>query len=281
MKLVRLGEPGQEKPGLVDANGAYRSLEGIVDDIGGAALAPDSLARLRGIDTSTLPLVDPNTRLGPCVADVRNFYGIGRNYADHAAEAKMELPKQAVIFNKATSSICGPNDNVIIPPGGDKVDWEVEMAVVIGSYAYNVSEEDALDYAAGYCVCNDISERAWQIEGTGHGVKGKSAPTFGPIGPWLVTADEIADPHDLDLYLELNGQRVQNSNTRHMVFNVRHLISFASTFMALLPGDIISTGTPSGIGMTMNPPRWLKPGDAMRLGVAGLGDQFQTCVAAA
>jgi len=279
MKLVRFGNSGSEKPGVVDRAGGIRDLSGVVADISGATLGAGSLARLMAIDPASLPLVGAGVRLGACVGGVRNFYGIGRNYADHAAETRANLPREAVIFNKATSCICGPNDDVVIPKGAVKVDWEVELAVVIGMPAHNVSEVDALDHVAGYCVCNDISEREWQIDGTGNGVKGKSAPTFGPLGPFLVTADEVPDPQTLDLWLDLNGERVQSSNTRHMVFNVRHLVSFASKFMLLLPGDVISTGTPAGIGMTMDPPRYLKPGDVMRLGVEGLGEQTQTCVA--
>lgn len=279
MKLVRFGAAGSEKPGLIDSEGKIRDLSSVVADINGSAIAPQMLAKLRALDPKTLPVAPQNVRLGACVAGVMNFYGVGRNYADHAAETKSAIPKEAVIFSKATSCICGPNDDVIIPKGAAKVDAEVELAVVIGTAAHNVPEEKSFDYVAGYCVCNDLSERAWQLEGTGHGNKGKSAPTFGPVGPWLVTADEIPDPQNLNLFLDVNGQRRQTGNTRTMIFNVRHLVSFASKFMRLLPGDIIATGTPHGVGMSMNPPQFLKAGDVVRLGVEKLGEQNQTCVA--
>ncbi len=279
MKLVRFGEVDKERPGLIDSAGRIRDLSDVIPDISGETLGRDSLARLRAVKAESLPLVDAGVRIGACVGNVRNFYGIGRNYADHAGESGAALPVEPVIFNKATSCISGPYDDVVIPRGTEKVDWEVELAAVIGTAAYNVSKDDALDYVAGYCICNDVSERAWQIEGTGQGVKGKSAPTFGPLGPWLVTADEIPDPQALSLFLEVNGERRQNSSTKSMVFNVRHLVWFASKFMRLLPGDVIATGTPSGVGLAMKPPKYLKAGDVMHLGVEKLGEQTQTCVA--
>jgi 2-keto-4-pentenoate hydratase/2-oxohepta-3-ene-1,7-dioic acid hydratase in catechol pathway len=269
MKLVRFGEVDRERPGVIDADGRIRDLTGVIDDITG----------LKGLNAASLPLVDAGVRIGACVGNVRNFYGIGRNYADHAAETNAALPSEPPIFNKATSCIAGPNDDVVIPNGAKRADWEVELAAVIGTAAYNVPEEKALDYVAGYCVCNDLSERAWQTEGTGQGVKGKSAPTFGPLGPWLVTADEVGDPQSLSLFLEVNGERVQSSSTKYMVFSVRHIVAYASRFMRLLPGDVIATGTPSGVGFTMKPPRYLKAGDVMHLGVEKLGEQRQTCIA--
>lgn len=279
MKLVRYGELGKERPGLVDDSGQIRDLSAAVPDITSETIAPASLDLLRKLEPETLPLVDATVRIGACIGNVRNFYGIGRNYAEHAAETAMEVPKEAVIFNKATSCIAGPNDDIVIPKGALKVDAEVELTVIIGSAAHDVSEDDALGYVAGYCVCNDLSERAWQLEGTGNAVKGKSAPTFGPLGPWLVTADEIGDPQHLTLFLDVNGQRRQTGNTSTMIFGVRHLVSYASRFMVLLPGDIIATGTPPGVGLTMKPPRFLKSGDVMRLGVEKLGEQSQRCVA--
>jgi 2-keto-4-pentenoate hydratase/2-oxohepta-3-ene-1,7-dioic acid hydratase in catechol pathway len=276
MKLLRYGPAGQEKPGLLDAAGAIRDLSGVVPDIAGEALSPAGLARLKGIDPSTLPVVSGNPRLGPCISGVGKFICIGLNYSDHAAETGNPIPSEPIIFMKATSAITGPNDDVIIPKNSTKTDWEVELGVVIGSVARYVEEKDALDYVAGYCVVNDVSERAFQIERQGQWTKGKSADSFGPIGPWLVTADEVADPQNLAMFLEVNGHRFQNGSTKTMIYGVRHLVSYLSHFMSLQPGDIISTGTPPGVGMGQKPQVYLKPGDKMRLGIAGLGEQNQT-----
>jgi 2-keto-4-pentenoate hydratase/2-oxohepta-3-ene-1,7-dioic acid hydratase in catechol pathway len=276
MKLLRYGPAGQEKPGLLDAAGAIRDLSGVVPDIAGEALSRAGLARLKGIDPSTLPVVSGNPRLGPCISGVGKFICIGLNYSDHAAETGNPIPSEPIIFMKATSAITGPNDDVIIPKNSTKTDWEVELGVVIGSVARYVEEKDALDYVAGYCVVNDVSERAFQIERQGQWTKGKSADSFGPIGPWLVTADEVADPQNLAMFLEVNGHRFQNGSTKTMIYGVRHLVSYLSHFMSLQPGDIISTGTPPGVGMGQKPQVYLKPGDKMRLGIAGLGEQNQT-----
>ena len=279
MKLLRYGPAGREKPGLLDTQGRIRDLSGTLDDIAGDALTPAGIARLRGIDPESLPLVPGTPRLGPCVGRVGKFVCIGLNYADHAAESNMPVPKEPVVFMKATSSICGPDDDVEIPRGSEKTDWEVELGVVIGTEAKYVSEADALAHVAGYCVVNDVSERAFQLEGTGQWVKGKSHDTFGPVGPWLVTADEVEDPQNLDLWLEVDGRRCQNGSTRTMVFGVAHLVSYLSRFMSLQPGDIISTGTPPGVGMGQKPPVFLRAGQTMRLGVQGLGVQTQRTVA--
>ncbi|WP_298726149.1 fumarylacetoacetate hydrolase family protein [uncultured Ferrovibrio sp.] len=276
MKLLRYGPAGQEKPGLLDAAGAIRDLSGVVPDIAGEALSPAGLARLKGIDPSTLPVVSGNPRLGPCISGVGKFICIGLNYSDHAAETGNPIPSEPIIFMKATSAITGPNDDVIIPKNSTKTDWEVELGVVIGSVARYVEEKDALNYVAGYCVVNDVSERAFQIERQGQWTKGKSADSFGPIGPWLVTADEVPDPQNLAMFLEVNGHRFQNGSTKTMIYGVRHLVSYLSHFMSLQPGDIISTGTPPGVGMGQKPQVYLKPGDKMRLGIAGLGEQNQT-----
>jgi 2-keto-4-pentenoate hydratase/2-oxohepta-3-ene-1,7-dioic acid hydratase in catechol pathway len=276
MKLLRYGPAGQEKPGLLDAAGAIRDLSGVVPDIAGEALSRAGLARLKGIDPSTLPVVSGNPRLGPCISGVGKFICIGLNYSDHAAETGNPIPSEPIIFMKATSAITGPNDDVIIPKNSTKTDWEVELGVVIGSVARYVEEKDALDYVAGYCVVNDVSERAFQIERQGQWTKGKSADSFGPIGPWLVTADEVPDPQNLAMFLEVNGHRFQNGSTKTMIYGVRHLVSYLSHFMSLQPGDIISTGTPPGVGMGQKPQVYLKPGDKMRLGIAGLGEQNQT-----
>lgn len=278
MKLLRYGMPGQEKPGLLDAQGQIRDLSDVIADVGGEALLPASLDRIRKTDPSTLPRVDGTPRIGPCVAGVGKFVCVGLNYSDHAAESGMAVPKEPIIFMKATSSIVGPNDDVEIPRGSEKTDWEVELGVVIGQTAKYVTEADAMTHVAGYCVVHDVSERAFQLEGTGQWVKGKSADTFGPIGPWLVTTDEVPDPHNLDLWLELDGKRVQNGNTRTMVFNVPYLVSYLSRFMSLRPGDIISTGTPPGVGHGMKPPVYLREGHVVRLGVQGLGEQRQKMV---
>jgi len=279
MKLLRYGEPGAERPAVLDSKGQIRELTYIVPDIAGNVLSPASLATLRGVDPSTLPAVPGNPRIGPCVAGVGKFICIGLNYSDHAAESGMALPAEPIVFMKATSAICGPNDDVVIPRGSTKTDWEVELGVVIGSTAKYVSQEEALSHVAGYCVVNDLSERAFQLEGTGQWVKGKSADTFGPIGPWLVTADEVPDPQALGLWLEVDGHRFQNGTTRTMLFGVAYLISYLSRFMSLQPGDIISTGTPPGVGLGQKPPLYLRPGNVMTLGVDGLGQQRQRVLA--
>jgi 2-keto-4-pentenoate hydratase/2-oxohepta-3-ene-1,7-dioic acid hydratase in catechol pathway len=278
MKLLRFGAPGQEKPGLLDADGRVRDLSGVVADVAGETLLPASLASLRSLDVRQLPPVEGEPRLGPCVGRVGKFICIGLNYADHAAESGAAVPKEPVVFMKATSSIVGPNDDVWVPRGSEKTDWEVELGVVIGSPTKYVGEADALSHVAGYCVVNDLSERAFQLEGTGQWVKGKSADTFGPIGPWLVTADEVPDPQHLDMWLEVNGHRYQNGSTSTMVFGVAHLVSFLSRFMSLQPGDVITTGTPPGVGMGQKPPRYLRAGDRMSLGIRGLGTQTQRVV---
>ncbi|MEY4697503.1 MAG: hypothetical protein RIT14_1931 [Pseudomonadota bacterium] len=275
MKLLRVGEAGAEVPAILDANGTARSLAGIVPDIAGAAISPEGLARLRGIDPASLPVL-PAGRIGPCVGQVGKFICIGLNYADHAAESNLPVPKEPVIFLKATSAIVGPNDDVLIPRGSVKTDWEVELGVVIGKRASYVSEDAAMDHVAGYCVINDVSEREFQIERGGTWDKGKGCDTFGPIGPWLVTADEVADPQDLSMWLEVDGKRYQDGSTRTMVFGVRTLVSYVSQFMSLNPGDVISTGTPPGVGMGQKPdPIYLKGGEVIRLGIAGLGEQRQ------
>ena len=279
VKLLRFGEPGKERPGILHADGTIRDLSGVVPDIGGQTLLPESIARLRSIDPGTLPKVAGSPRLGPCVAGVGKFICVGLNYSDHAAESNMPVPAEPIIFMKATSSICGPNDDVVIPRGSQKSDWEVELGVVIGKPAKYVSEADAMSHVAGFCVVNDLSERAFQLEGTGQWVKGKSADTFGPIGPWLVTADEIADCQNLPLWLEVDGKRQQDGTTKTMVFGVQYLVSYLSRFMSLQPGDIISTGTPPGVGLGKKPPVFLRAGNVMRLGVEGLGEQTQHVVA--
>ena len=281
MKLVRYGAPHQERPGILDSGGHIRELSGTVPDFTGESLSPATLASLKSIDIAKLPVVPGTPRLGACVGGVGKFVCIGLNYSDHAAEAGMKVPSEPVIFMKATSAICGPNDDIVIPKGGTKIDWEVELGVVIGKPAKYVSEADAMSCVAGYCVVNDLSERAFQLEGTGQWVKGKSADTFGPIGPWLVTADEVPDPQDLNLWLEVDGHRYQNGSTRTMIFGVRQLVSYVSRFMSLQPGDIISTGTPPGVGMGQRPPVYLRAGNRVRLGVQGLGEQDQRVVAEA
>ena len=278
MKLVRYGNPGEERPGLLDSHGALRDLYAFVPDIAGSVLLPASLEKLRALDPATLPLVPGSPRLGPCVGAVGKFICIGLNYSDHAAESNMAVPAEPVVFMKATSAICGPHDQVIIPRGALKMDWEVELGVVIGKEAKYVEEADALNHVAGYCVVNDLSERAFQLEGTGQWVKGKSADTFGPIGPWLVTADEIPDPQNLHLWLEVDGHRYQSGSTSTMVFGVAHLVSYLSRYMSLQPGDIISTGTPPGVGLGQKPPVYLHPGNIITLGVQGLGEQRQEVV---
>jgi len=279
MKLVRFGKPGKEKPGLLDAEGRIRDLSDVIPDLSGAALSAKSLAKIRKIKPESLPKARGEPRLGPCVADVRNFIAVGLNYADHAAETGAAIPKEPILFNKATSCIVGPNDDVTIPKGSTKTDWEVELAIVIGANASYVSEDDALSVVAGFCVCNDVSEREWQQERGGQWMKGKGCPTFGPLGPWLVTPDEIPDVQKLGMWLEVNGERVQNGSTATMIFGVKHLVSYISQFMLLEPGDVITTGTPPGVGLGMKPPRFLKAGDKVSLGIEGLGTQAQTFVA--
>ena len=281
MKLLRYGPKGAEKPGLVDAEGRIRDLSGVVADIAGEVLLPEGLARLAAVDPASLPPVGADVRIGACVAGVGKFLCVGLNYADHAAESGAEVPPEPVLFMKATSAVSGPFDDLEIPRGSTKTDWEVELGVVVGAPAKYVDEADALDHVAGFCVVNDVSEREFQLEHAGQWVKGKSADTFGPIGPWLVTRDEVADPQNLGLWLEVNDRRFQNGSTRTMVFRVARLVSYISRFMSLQPGDVISTGTPPGVGLGQTPPIYLKPGDVVRLGVEGLGEQRQTCVAAA
>ena len=280
MKLLRYGPIGHEKPGLLDASGQLRDLSAHVADIAGPALLPEQLARLRQIDPTTLPAVPGNPRLGACVGQVGKFVAIGLNYADHAAEAGMAIPSEPIIFTKWTSSICGPNDAVQIPRGSVKTDWEVELGVVIGQGGRYIDEAQALAHVAGYCVVNDVSERAYQIERGGSWDKGKGFDTFGPIGPWLVTADEVPDPQQLGLWLDVDGTRRQTGNTATMVFSVAQLIAYCSQFMSLQPGDVITTGTPPGVGMGFKPPVFLRAGQTMRLGIDGLGEQQQTTVAA-
>ncbi len=279
MKLVRFGEAGREKPGLVDAQGQVRDLSGLVPDITGATLSSETLNRIRQTDPSSLPVAPAGQRLGACVGQVRNFIAIGLNYADHAAETGAAIPAEPIVFNKAPSCIVGPNDDVIIPRGSQKTDWEVELAIVIGERASYVGANEALDFVAGYCVCNDVSEREYQIERGGTWTKGKGCPTFGPLGPWLVTRDEIPDPQNLSMWLDVNGERVQNGSTKTMIFNVSQIVSYVSHFMILEPGDVITTGTPPGVGMGMKPQRFLKAGDVVSLGIEGLGEQRQRFVA--
>jgi 2-keto-4-pentenoate hydratase/2-oxohepta-3-ene-1,7-dioic acid hydratase in catechol pathway len=278
MKLLRFGPPGAEKPGLLDSTGAIRDLSGVVPDIAGDTLLPESLAKLRKLDPASLPKVSGTPRIGPCVGRVGKFIAIGLNYSDHAAESGMPVPKEPIVFMKATSCIVGPNDNLEIPRGSLKTDWEVELGVVIGKPAKYVTEQNALSHVAGYCVVHDVSERAYQLEGTGQWTKGKSADTFGPIGPWLVTDDEVADCGELNLWLEVDGQRYQDGTTKTLIFGVTYLVSYLSRFMSLQPGDIISTGTPPGVGHGKKPPVYLRAGNVVRLGVEGLGEQQQTVV---
>ena len=278
MKLVRHGSKGREKPGIVDADGQVRDLSGMAGDFSGGGVSLAELDAIRKIDSSSLPVVD-GPRIGQCLASVPNFYCIGLNYVEHARETGAEPPSEPVLFSKATSCLSGPYDPVVIPRGSQKTDWEVELGVVIGHKAHCVSVEAALAHVAGYCVVNDVSERAFQTEMGGQWIKGKSAPTFGPVGPWLVTADEVPDPQALDLGLSVNGEKLQGSNTGDMIFTVAEIISYMSRFMDLVPGDLISTGTPFGVGLGMNPQRFLKPGDVMELFVDGLGRQRQEAVA--
>ncbi|MHA6687342.1 fumarylacetoacetate hydrolase family protein [Mesorhizobium sp. A556] len=276
MKLLRYGDVGAEKPGLLDTDGVIRDLSKHVPDIGGKALDPASLGALAKLDPASLPAVSGSPRIGACVASVGKFICIGLNYSDHAAETGAAVPSEPVVFMKASSAIVGPNDAVLIPRGSEKTDWEVELGVVIGKTAKYVSEAEALDYVAGYCVSHDVSERAFQTERQGQWTKGKSCDTFGPIGPWLVTKDEVADPQNLKMWLTVNGEIRQDGSSKTMVYNVAFLISYLSQFMSLHPGDVISTGTPPGVGMGMKPPCYLKAGDIVELGIEGLGTQKQT-----
>jgi ureidoglycolate lyase len=276
MKLVRYGDAGKEKPGIVDSAGAIRDLSGVVSDIDGAAITPEGLAKIRGVDVNSLPKVSGNPRLGAPVGNVSKFIAIGLNYADHAKESNLPIPKEPVVFMKANSCIVGPNDTVVLPRGSVKGDWEVELAFAIGKTAKAVSEADALDYVAGYMICNDVSEREWQIERGPTWDKGKGFDTFGPLGPWLVTTDEIRDPQNLAMWLDVNGKRMQTGSTKTMIFDVRKLISYVSFLFTLKPGDVVTTGTPPGVGMGMKPnPVFLKSGDVMRVGIDGLGEQRQ------
>jgi 2-keto-4-pentenoate hydratase/2-oxohepta-3-ene-1,7-dioic acid hydratase in catechol pathway len=279
MKLLRYGAPGQEKPGLLDRDGKIRDLSGTLHDIDGAALAPASLDRLRRLDPATLPLVSGSPRLGPCVGSVPKIVAIGLNYRLHAQEAGMAIPTEPIFFMKATSSICGPDDDVIIPKGSQKTDYEVELGIVIGTRASYVDIKDARNHIAGYCVVNDVSEREYQMERGGQWTKGKSCDTFCPLGPWLVTADEVGDAGKLQVSTNVNGERRQNSNTADLIFGIEHIVSYVSQFMTLMPGDVVPTGTPSGVAMGFKPPRFLKPGDTMRVAVEGLGEQNSRLVA--
>jgi 2-keto-4-pentenoate hydratase/2-oxohepta-3-ene-1,7-dioic acid hydratase in catechol pathway len=279
MKLVRFGPPGREKPGLIDADGVLRDLSRKVDDIDGAALAPVSLSGLRKLDTRRLPAVKGRPRLGPCIATPSKFVAIGLNYTDHAKETGAPIPENPVVFFKAQTCIVGPNDNIVQPPDSTELDWEVELGVVIGRTARHVAEKDALRYVAGYCVVNDVSERDFQLKRSATPwSKGKGCDTFGPIGPWLVTTDEVKDPQALDMWLDVNGERRQTGNTRTMIFSVAAVVADVSRYMTLLPGDIITTGTPPGVALGMKPPKWLQPGDVVTLGIQGLGDQRQRVV---
>ena len=279
MKLVRIGEAGHERAALLH-DGRLRDLRGVISDVGNEALLPDSLVKLRALDPHTLPLISGTPRIGPCVASVGKVICVGLNYGDHALEANMAIPSEPILFLKPTSSIVGPNDDIEIPPGAEKTDWEVELGVVIGKPAKYVTQERAMDHVAGYCVVNDVSERSYQLERGGQWDKGKGCDTFAPIGPWLVTRDEISDPQALALWLEVDGERLQAGNTRTMIFNVAHLVSYISQFMSLRTGDVIATGTPPGVGMGLKPPRYLKVGQTVRLGVEGLGIQTQRLVPA-
>lgn len=278
MKLVRFGAPGQEKPGLIDSSGKIRDLSGAVSDIGGEVLTRAGLAKIAAVDPAGLPLAPEGVRLGSCVARPGNFIAVGLNYADHAAETNNPIPEEPVLFNKAPNCVVGPNDDVMIPKNSQKLDWEVELVIVIGDRARYVDEKDALKHVAGYTICNDVSERHFQIERAGQWTKGKGSETFGPLGPWMVTTDELTDTSSLGMWLEVNGERVQNGSTKTMIFNVAYLVSYISQFMVLDPGDIITTGTPPGVGLGFKPPRYLKAGDVVRLGIDGLGEQQQTIV---
>jgi ureidoglycolate lyase len=276
MKLLRVGAKGAEKPAILHSDGTYRDLSSVVPDIAGDAITPTGLAKIRAADIGSLPTLDKSQRIGPCVGKVGKFICVGLNYADHAAETGAAIPAEPILFMKATSAIIGPNDDVILPKNTLKPDWEVELGIIIGKEARYVDEANAMDHVAGYCVVNDLSERHFQTERGGQWTKGKSADTFGPIGPWLVTADEVADPQNLSMWLDVDGHRYQDGSTKTMIFGVRHLVHYISQFMSLQPGDVISTGTPPGVGMGQKPdPIWLKPNQTMKLGIAGLGEQQQ------
>lgn len=280
MKLMRIGPPGAEKPALLHDDGTWRDLSGVVGDIDGSAVCPAGLTRIGDADPLSLPRLDPGQRIGACLGGVGNFLCIGLNYADHAAESGMPVPEEPILFSKSTAAICGPDDDLVIPRGSRKTDWEVELGVVIGTEARHVTEADAMDHVAGFCLVNDVSERSFQTERGGQWIKGKSADTFGPIGPWFATRDEIADPQDLSMWLEVDGHRYQDGSTRTMIFGVAFLVSYLSRFMTLKPGDLISTGTPPGVGMGVKPdPVYLVPGQQLRAGIAGLGEQNQRTVA--
>ena len=278
MKLLRFGNSGEEKPGIIDENGKIRDLSDVIDDINGNTISPESLDKLKSLDVSSLPQVTGNPRIGPCVNNVGKFLCIGLNFSDHAAETGLEPPEEPILFSKATSAIIGPNDNVEIPRTSTATDWEVELGVIIGKKAKYISEAEAKNYIAGYCVVNDVSERDFQIKRSGQWTKGKSCDTFGPISPYLVTTDEIEDVQSLSMYLDVNGKRMQTGSTKTMIFSAYHIVHYLSQFMTLFPGDVIATGTPPGVGMGMQPPVYLKPGDVMKLGIDKLGDQEQKCV---
>ena len=279
MKLIRFGNKGNEKPGIIDAAGTVRDVSSIVSDYGPETLSPELLDKLASADLASLPAAPEGVRIGSPVSRIGHFIAIGLNYADHAAETGAAIPSEPIVFSKAPNSLCGPDDDVLMPRGSQKLDWEVELAIVIGKRADYVEEKEALDHVLGYALCNDVSEREYQAERGGQWMKGKSAPTFGPLGPWIATRDEIADPQNLDMFLDVNGERCQTGNTKTMIFGVAHIVSYLSQFMVLEPGDVITTGTPPGVGLGMKPPRFLKAGDTMRLGIAGLGEQKQTVVA--
>jgi 2,4-didehydro-3-deoxy-L-rhamnonate hydrolase len=278
MKLLRYGPKGKEKPGILDKNGKIRSLHKVIADLQGDAISPSGLAKLKKLDLVKLPIVKGNPRIGACIANPQKFIAIGLNYSDHAAESGLKVPPEPIVFTKQVSCLSGPNDTVTLPPKSEKSDWEVELGVIIGRKAKNINEVDALKYVAGYCTINDLSEREFQIERHGQWTKGKSYDTFGPVGPWLVTKDEVKDPQDLHLWLELNGKRVQDGSTKTMVYGVAYIVAYLSQFFTLMPGDIITTGTPPGVGMGMKPPVYLKPGDKMLVGIDGLGVQRQKVV---
>ena len=278
MKLLRYGPKGREKPGLLDKDGRIRDLSGVIADVTGETISPKGLARLRKIKPESLPPVRGAPRIGPCIANSQKFIAIGLNYSDHAAESGLQVPPEPVVFTKQVNCLSGPNDDVTLPPKSNKSDWEVELGVIIGTRAKNIARKDALAHVAGYCTVNDLSEREFQAERSGQWTKGKSYDTFGPVGPWLVTADEVKDPQQLHLWLELNDRRVQDGSTATMVYGVAFVVAYLSQFFTLLPGDIITTGTPPGVGMGMKPQRFLKPGDTMRVGIDGLGEQLQKVV---
>jgi 2,4-didehydro-3-deoxy-L-rhamnonate hydrolase len=276
MKLLRYGPIGKEKPGILDSEGRIRDLSAVIPELDGSVIGPKALDKLHKVKVDKLPLVRGNPRIGSCIANPQKFIAIGLNYSDHAAESGLQVPPEPIVFTKHVSCLCGPNDNITLPPKSKKGDWEVELGVIIGTRAKNIKKKDALKHVAGYCTINDVSERAFQIERSGQWTKGKSYDTFGPVGPWLVTADEIKNPQNLHLWLELNGKRVQDGNTKTMVYGVAYIVAYLSEFFTLMPGDIITTGTPPGVGMGMKPQRFLKPGDKMRVGIDGLGVQEQT-----